>query len=601
MQQRPIVLLIAALVALLVPATATLGQHAKLSPFDGVRFVDGMPEVELDGTWYEPLQIDGRAVTDIMDHCRRTWPGKAEKRFAEDLVEVLTGLGRAPAERIALHLRVLGGETTVTMLSEMTAARRAAILAARNATRPRPSPGPDALPGELTPEQVRDDLDALRRAIDEDFAYRNMRNLDVDADPIWTAPERTVPTHEHAARIQAFINRFGDGHAGVRSRPWNPAHRSIPVLFFEGADGIVATRPDQRDLLVPGYPYVEAMDGVPVERWLEVAEPHVMQGSPQLIRQSAIRSLRTPTPLRAALDLPTSDEMVIALATGDRQNRLYVTVRLSSHRPGYDRWPLRTSERLDDNVGYLRIAAMNDEWIGRMHQTMWTFRDTDGLIIDVRGNGGGSRGILRSLWGYLMDEDDAPTVANIAQYRLSPRFPEDHLANRGLFRADDDRWSEPHRAAIAAAAASFVPTWTPDPDAFSPWHYLVLDRTGDIREYHYDKPVIVLCDTGCFSATDVFLGALTLHPNVTLVGRPSGGGSARSVSHVLPGSGLRIRLASMASFRPDGRPYDGRGVEVDVDVMPTPGYFIGTEDPALDRALQILELQAVEPGTGAAP
>ena len=34
----------------------------------------------------------------------------------------------------------------------------------------------------------------------------------------------------------------------------------------------------------------------------------------------------------------------------------------------------------------------------------------------------------------------------------------------------------------------------------------------------------------------------------------------------------------MASFRPDGRLYDGRGVEVDVEVEPEPEYFIAGGD-----------------------
>ena len=45
----------------------------------------------------------------------------------------------------------------------------------------------------------------------------------------------------------------------------------------------------------------------------------------------------------------------------------------------------------------------------------------------------------------------------------------------------------------------------------------------------------------------------------------------------------------MASFRPDGRLYDGRGVEVDVEVELEPEYFIaGGDDAVLNAALEHL-------------
>jgi C-terminal processing protease CtpA/Prc len=102
-------------------------------------------------------------------------------------------------------------------------------------------------------------------------------------------------------------------------------------------------------------------------------------------------------------------------------------------------------------------------------------------------------------------------------------------------------------------------------------------------------PVCVLTDEDCFSATDVFLGALAELPQVTLVGRASGGGSGRAREFALAYSGIRVRLSSMASFRPDGRRYDGRGIEVDIHVQPGVGDFSGTTDSDLDAALRVIE------------
>ncbi len=97
-------------------------------------------------------------------------------------------------------------------------------------------------------------------------------------------------------------------------------------------------------------------------------------------------------------------------------------------------------------------------------------------------------------------------------------------------------------------------------------------------------------DEKCFSATDIFLSGLKGVPGVTLVGRSSGGGSARAVGARRPESGLSLRLASMASFQRTGLLYDGNGIEPDVVVDPEPEYFLtGGADNILQEALGLLD------------
>jgi C-terminal processing protease CtpA/Prc len=77
-------------------------------------------------------------------------------------------------------------------------------------------------------------------------------------------------------------------------------------------------------------------------------------------------------------------------------------------------------------------------------------------------------------------------------------------------------------------------------------------------------------------------------PPVTLVGTASGGGSGRKEPHRLAHSGLVVELSSMASFRPDGLLYDGRGVEPDVVVEPAAADFLGATDSVLEKAKALL-------------
>lgn len=95
-------------------------------------------------------------------------------------------------------------------------------------------------------------------------------------------------------------------------------------------------------------------------------------------------------------------------------------------------------------------------------------------------------------------------------------------------------------------------------------------------------------DEGCFSATDIFLGAMKGLPNVTLIGTPSSGGSARSNGHDIDSLGVEIRLATMVSYAPDGKLYDGNGITPDAHVPPIATDLIGHTDTQLDAAIEHL-------------
>jgi C-terminal processing protease CtpA/Prc len=119
---------------------------------------------------------------------------------------------------------------------------------------------------------------------------------------------------------------------------------------------------------------------------------------------------------------------------------------------------------------------------------------------------------------------------------------------------------------------------------------MVFSKRDDDSRFDYQQPVVILMDEGCFSATDIFLGAFKNWPNVTLMGQPSGGGSARTQTFRLPNSGISVRCASMASFQPDGKLYDTNGIQPDVLVSRSPEYFLAQgEDVILKKAISFLK------------
>jgi hypothetical protein len=445
----------------------------------------------------------------------------------------------------------------------------------------------------LAKGDVATDLLELQEQLETRFAYLRLGGVDHRRElaALLDRLPDPVPRAELCRELVRFIALFDDGHAQLQSRSQCaiPGERFAPFLIGEVQGRFLAAQPERKGLLDPLFPWVEALDGVALERWLEVAG-QFRGGTPQRRRRAALMTLGRIEALRRELGLPASPTVALGLRddTGDRR---LVTVALVPERAGDHRRPRSEHRVLDGNVGYLKIGSMQDTppYLAWLVAAMSDLRGTRGLIIDVRENGGGSRMPLRTLFPYFMASADQPRVANVARYRLgpgdAPGVRDGYLADRFLYPIDGSVFCAEERAAIARFAERFQPEWDPPPDAFSDWHYLVLSRRLAAEGvYHYEAPLVVLVDDGSFSATDVFAGAFKGWRATTLMGVPTGGGSGRPRHFQLPRSDLSGRFSTMASFQPSGLLYDRHGVAPDVLAAATRDDWFGVSDTVLERA-----------------
>jgi C-terminal processing protease CtpA/Prc len=333
---------------------------------------------------------------------------------------------------------------------------------------------------------------------------------------------------------------------------------------------------------------LKSIDGLPVEQWLEAARPMAAAGSPQYVRRARLRFLRYIGFLRRELHLPATAAIHVELASSSGNRTTTIDLPLAPKKPVYGEWPRTASHLIQpDNIGYLRLGSMADDeiFLQSLNQAMNEFRHTQGLIIDVRGNGGGLRDGLRTLFPYFMRPDDSPHVVNVAAYRMTPTDGPDkqdgYLADRYLYPVTANVWSPDERATLVQFARDFKPEWTPPVEKFSQWHYAMIRPSKDKNMYFYDRPVIILMDANCFSATEIFLAASKGWRNVTLMGSASGGGSGRPRGIKLPLGSIHIKLSTMASFQPDGMLYNGHGIAPDVNVSAVLTDLIGQTDTDL--------------------
>jgi len=100
----------------------------KLAPYTAVRWHGSVPEVQIKDTWYALIAVNGLSVNRLM--VDQPDPTQHRKHFAEDLVEVMTRMGQAPADAVNLQVQTLGPDKKLLTLQNvpLTRENRQAVM-----------------------------------------------------------------------------------------------------------------------------------------------------------------------------------------------------------------------------------------------------------------------------------------------------------------------------------------------------------------------------------------------------------------------------------------------------------------------------------------
>lgn len=156
---------------------------------------------------------------------------------------------------------------------------------------------------------------------------------------------------------------------------------------------------------------------------------------------------------------------------------------------------------LEDNVGYIYYGSFsNDVSDSGLDQILSRMAICKGVIIDVRNNGGGSLSNVEKIASRFFNER---THIGYISHKLGPGHND-----------------------------------------FSELFPKYLESSNRIR---YQKPVIVLTNRGCYSATNEFVSIMKYAQNATIIGDTTGGGSGLPFSSELP-NGWSIRFSASPMF-----------------------------------------------------
>jgi hypothetical protein len=196
-------------------------------------------------------------------------------------------------------------------------------------------------------------------------------------------------------------------------------------------------------------------------------------------------------------------------------------------------WAITTN-----NIGFIAIFGWDDSKVpAACGEALEHMRDTRGLIVDVRLNGGGGEPLAEQFAGRFLEKD---FVYAHSQFRNGPSHT---------------NLTEKYERKVAPRG---------------PWRY--------------NRPVLLLIGQKCMSSNESFIGMMTGDPEVTTMGDHTCGSSGNPEIVRLP-LDITVSVPQWIDYLPDGTPLDERGFQPQIPFQPAPGAFEGDRDDLLTAAL----------------
>lgn len=385
------------------------------------------------------------------------------------------------------------------------------------------------------------------RIIGEGFYHPTLKGLDWKGltRRYLSLAERTRSTVAFNNVVESLFGELDGSHLGIAggprfsSPPLNTGFLGVRTVPVPGGLKVVhvtrATPAEDKDSRILPGEVIVSIDGVPLAP-SPTAQPTIdldaalagRAGKEVLVEVLASASPQT--------DPPASD------TTPATQTRTLLMVPLSIGAYDAKRYLDEVLDRRElveklsgGKLGYLHIRGMSEPSVRDFERDLYAAASgKQGLLIDVRDNGGGSTADI------LLSSLTAPSHA----------------------------WTVPRGADPAS-----IPH-----DAYPRDRRLI---------YSWSRPLSVLINQNSFSNAEIFAHAIRTTKRGKLVGAPTAGGVISTGSATLI-DGTTVRTPFRGWYLPDGTDMENHGAQPDLGVVQTPEAEAAGTDPQLEAAVKEL-------------
>ena len=381
----------------------------------------------------------------------------------------------------------------------------------------------------------------------------NFANFDLVPEVNWDSlylsylakVRKTASTLEYYRVLMEFCAQLKDGHTNVTPpQALTDEFYSRPLIrtrLIEGRVIVLRVQDEalQREGIQPGLEILE-INKMPVRQY---AEQHVMPFQSASTKQDmevrgyeyALLSGSSKEPL----------ELLFQDSNGQTFRKVLPRVTPKEREKFLQATPPLEFARLPGNIAYVALNTFNDQAVVKQFEASYAeIEKTDGLILDVRNNGGGNSGNGYAILAYLTDKSFKTSQWKTRNYRPS-------------YRA----WQRP-----------------------AEWYSEPAGEYSAKGTKLYTKPVLVLISPRTYSAAEDFAVAFDSMKRGRMIGETTGGSTGQPLSFTLPGQGS-ARVCTKRDAYPNGKEFIGVGIQPDIAVLPTVQDFRNGRDTILEAAL----------------
>ena len=584
----------------------------KTSPFTAVRWEKEQPIVQFNQEWYNLEKLDSLTKEQVLDFCKKQFGAKWQKRFSEDLVDVLRGLGYHPHIKTPLQLAKDGISKTFTG-TFTNENRNSSLLYNKSIAESNSMTTPQRIPVTETLADLRQ----FENILTSISSYSQLSTFDYTlaikkiADSI--AIENTqVDINRLTNDLAKIMSEIGDRHSSIKNEAFHKKNHKtynlrLPFGLAALNGKIIGLKKGEKSGAYKYYfnshPYIKSINGIAIETLINTynysdkkapEQAKLTRGSGAIQRYGALlveNNIEVPDSIAVVFSKGSAEKTEVFQLTSE--NRGYSSKLVQEHNS--DKISKKNFEGLSkivaQNIGYINIPEMYDyEKVDGLENfiknTIQRFSNTKALIIDIRNNPGGGREILQTFAGYIVQTKQSPWVANVAYLRTEQNKigDEEAMSARYLYSYHAKQLSDHDRKAIDQFSKSLKLRNTIDSSKFSGPFYMVL-HSGKAS---YKQPVYILVNEESFSAASVFASAFKGLSNVKIVGETTDGSSGNSKTLHLKNSNIKINVSTMLSFQRNGKTLDGNGTIPDIIIHADKEQILNGYDHQLNKLIKII-------------
>ncbi|PKH57940.1 peptidase S41 [Shewanella sp. Choline-02u-19] len=371
----------------------------------------------------------------------------------------------------------------------------------------------------------------------------------------------TETTYEYYRELMKFNALLKDGHTNIYL-PKGLSSKSVdwPALNITEANHQAVVTKVGRELQnkIPLGSTIISVEGVNLETHLKThIMPYIASSTEHILWNNAVRNMLNGTPntkVNVSIKTPSGELKDLTLTRNSRHKK---ADKISLKQPSSN-GELFEFKWLDNKVAYISLNGFHDEKILQDFNGAYKeIKQSKGLIIDLRFNGGGNTSIAAEILSHFTNKDLEGSIwktrKHIAAYKAWGNYSEKYKDY-----TQDNAWESGPMELLKA------------------------------KDNNHIVPTYILIGRHTASAAEDFLIYADKLKHFSTIGEKTYGSTGQPIFFDLPGGGS-LRICAKRDTYPDGREFVGYGISPKIVINRMPEHLKSEKDIVLTSAIQKLK------------